>query len=348
MSQAWVLHVDLDQFIAAVEVLRRPELAGRPVVVGGRGDPTERGVVSTASYEAREHGVRSGMPLRTAAKRLAHAPGAIFVPVDKDAYDEASAAVMDALRSLGCPVEVLGWDEAFVAAETDDPKAFARTVRQTVLDATGLHCSVGIGDNKVRAKIATDFGKPRGMFQLTEANWFDVMGERPTDALWGIGSKTARRLAALGIITVRQLAETPTQLLADEIGPTMGPWYRRLGRGADTSAVDPTPYVARGRSREITFQENLDDWSEVAAQARELALLVADDLRGYGRPATRLTLKVRYAPFDTRTRSRKLPSPTSEPAEIATVVAALVDSLDHARAVRLLGVRAEMAMPDGP
>jgi DNA polymerase-4 len=214
-----------------------------------------------------------------------------------------------------------------------------------VLDATGLHCSIGIGDNKVRAKTATDFGKPRGTFRLTEATWFDVMGDRPTDALWGIGSKTARRLAALGIATVRQLAETPTQRLADELGPTMGPWYRRLGRGADTSTVDPTPYVARGRSREITFQHDLEDWAEIEDQARALALLVASDLAGYGRPATRLTLKVRYAPFETKTKSRKLPEPTSDPDELAAVVADLVAALDRTRRVRLLGVRAEMQDP---
>jgi DNA polymerase IV len=340
--RSWVLHVDLDQFIAAVEVMRRPELAGLPVVVGGRGDPTERGVVSTASYEAREFGVRSGMPLRTALKK---APDAVFVPVDKEAYEAASAEVMEALRSFGVPVEVLGWDEAFMGVETDDPEAFARRVQAGVLDATGLHCSIGVGDNKVRAKIATDFGKPRGTFRLTEQNWYEVMGDRPTDALWGIGSKTAKRLAGLGITTVRELAETPTQRLADEIGPTMGPWYRRLGRGADTSPVDATPYVARGRSREITYQQNLDDWAEVEAQARQLAVAVAEDLRGYGRPATRLTLKVRYAPFDTRTKSRKLPAPTSDPEQIAAVVATLVEALDHTRAVRLLGVRAEMDPP---
>jgi DNA polymerase-4 len=342
MTRAWVLHVDLDQFIAAVEILRRPELAGHPVVVGGRGDPTERGVVSTASYEAREFGVRSGMPLRTAMKKLEKAPDAVFVAVDKQAYEDASAEVMEVLRSLGVAVEVLGWDEAFMGVETDDPEAFARGVQRAVLDATRLHCSIGIGDNKVRAKIATDFGKPRGTFRLTEENWDAVMGERPIDALWGIGSKTAKRLAALGITTVRELAATPTQRLADEIGPTMGPWYRRLGRGADTSPVDPSPHVARGRSREITFQHNIDDWQEVAAQARALALLVAEDLGGYGRPATRLTLKIRYAPFDTRTKSKKLPSPTIDAEQIAACVAGLVDALDHHRAVRLLGVRAEM------
>ena len=117
-----MLHVDLDQFIAAVEVLRHPELRGRPVVVGGDGDPTKRGVVSTASYEAREHGVHSGLPLRTAARRL---PDAVFLPVDREAYEEVSAVVMDVLRSSGAVVEVLGWDEAFLGVECDDPEAFA-------------------------------------------------------------------------------------------------------------------------------------------------------------------------------------------------------------------------------
>ena len=173
-DRRWVLHVDLDQFIAAVEVLRRPELAGLPVVVGGRGDPTERGVVATASYEAREFGVGSGMPLRVAARKC---PDAVFLPVDHAAYDAASAEVMETLRGLewgGVPVvvEVLGWDEAFVAAGEGEgvgppgsaiPASSPRRSGPRVLEATGLHCSVGIGDNKLRAKIATDFGKPRGV-----------------------------------------------------------------------------------------------------------------------------------------------------------------------------------------
>ena len=174
--QSWVLHVDLDQFIAAVEVLRRPELAGLPVIVGGRGDPTERAVVSTASYEARAFGVGSGMPLRLAARKV---PDAVILPVDAPAYTEASEQVMDALRGLGVVVEVLGWDEAFLGVQSDDPEAFARRAQSAILEATQLHSSVGIGDNKVRAKIATGFGKPRGVFRLTRDNWFEVMGPRP-------------------------------------------------------------------------------------------------------------------------------------------------------------------------
>src|SRR4051812_14134907 len=200
----WVLHVDLDQFIAAVEVLRRPELAGLPVIVGGRGDPTERAVVSTASYEARRFGVGSGMPLRLAARK---APGAVILPVDAAAYTEASEQVMEALRGLGVVVEVRGWDEAFLGVQADDPEPFARSVQATVLEATRLHCSVGIGDNKVRAKIATGFGKPRGVFRLTGENWFEVMGPRPTVDLWGVGSKVSKRLAVHEITTVQQLAD---------------------------------------------------------------------------------------------------------------------------------------------
>ncbi len=341
----WVLHVDLDQFIAAVEVLRRPELAGRPVVVGGRGDPTERGVVSTASYEAREHGVGSGMPLRTAARKC---PEAVFLAVDAPAYDTASARVMDTLRSFDVPVEVLGWDEAFLGVDTDDPQGFADAVRAAVLDATGLHCSVGIGDNKLRAKIATEFGKPQGTFTLTEANWFAVMGDRPTDALWGIGRKTARRLAELGVGTVRELARTDTAFLAERLGPRMGPWYRRLGRGVDTSPVDPSPYVPRGHGRETTFQHDLTDWDQVAREVRRLATHVLDDIRAEGRPAVRVGLKLRYAPFETRSRSLTLSAPTFDEAEVTAAAVELLDRLDRSRAVRLVGVRLEMAPPGPP
>ena len=343
--RAWVLHVDLDQFIAAVEVLRRPELSGRQVVVGGRGDPTERGVVATASYEAREHGVGSGMPLRLAARKV---PDAVFLPVDKEAYDAASVEVMDALRSFGVPVEVLGWDEAFLGVRTDDPEAFAGRVRATVLERTGLHCSVGIGDNKLQAKIATSFGKPQGVGRLTSEDWFAVMGERPTDALWGVGRKTAAKLAAMGIHTVRQLAGTPAQELADRLGPTMGPWYRRLGRGVDSSPVDATPWVARGHGRETTFQENQTDWATVADAVRRLAEQVAEDLRAEGRPAVRVGMKLRYAPFETRSRSLTLPGPTSEATDLQAAALELLGRFDHERAVRLVGVRAEMAPPAGP
>jgi DNA polymerase-4 len=345
-----VLHVDLDQFIAAVEVLRRPELAGRPVIVGGRGDPTERAVVSTASYEAREFGARSGMPLRLAARKV---PDAVILPVDHDAYNEASEHVMATLRGLGVVVEVLGWDEAFLGAPAADPGmfadpvAFAARVRAAVLDATELHCSVGVGDNKVRAKIATDFGKPRGTFVLTAANWFEVMGDRDTIALWGVGSKVSKRLLGHGIRSVRELAAADEDVLVAEFGPRMGRWYHDLGRGEGPTEVDDSPWIARGHSRESTYQRNLTTPAEVAAAVAVLAEQAFADTDAEGRAVMRVTLKVRYAPFYTFTRARKLPAPTRDGAEVVAAALALAAGLDPEREVRLLGVRAEMVMPDG-
>ena len=339
----WVLHVDLDQFIAAVEVLRRPELAGRPVIVGGRGDPTERAVVSTASYEARQFGVGSGMPLRLAARKV---PDAVILPVDAPAYTETSGHVMDALRDLGVVVEVLGWDEAFLGVETDDPEAFARRAQAAVLEATELHCSVGIGDNKVRAKIATGFGKPRGVFRLTRDNWFEVMGDRPTIELWGVGARVSKRLADHDIVTVRQLAEVDEEVLVGEFGPRMGVWYSQLGRGVGSAVVDDSPWIARGHSRETTYQRNLTTPDEVREAVRELASQVFDDTVAEGRPVFRVTLKVRYAPFFTQTKARKLPAATSERADVVDAALALAATLDPQREVRLLGVRAEMVMPE--
>src|SRR6478752_6393534 len=173
----WVLHVDLDHFLSAVEVRRRPELAGRPVVVGGDGDPGRpRQVVATASYEARAFGVHSGMPLGEARRRC---PDAVFLPSDRPAYDAASDEVMAVLRSFGAPVQVLGWDEAFIGVRTDDPVALAGAVKERVAARTGLSCAVGIGQTRVQAKAATEFAKPGGVAELTYDSWPATMGERP-------------------------------------------------------------------------------------------------------------------------------------------------------------------------
>jgi nucleotidyltransferase/DNA polymerase involved in DNA repair len=334
----WVLHLDLDQFIAAVEVLRHPELRGRPVVVGGDGDPAKRGVVSTASYEAREHGVHSGLPLRTAARRL---PDAVFLPVDRAAYDEASASVMAVLRASGAVVEVLGWDEAFLGVDTEDPEGFARALAARVLAATRLDCTVGIGENKLQAKIATGFGKPAGVFRLTYANWFEVLGARPTDALWGIGAKTARKLAGLGISTVSDLAAADPDALAAEFGPMTGPWLVLLGRGRGDAEVDDAPYVARGHGREETFQQNIADWSAVQAEVTRIAGLLATDLAQEPRPAVRVIVKVRYAPFITETHGVTLGAPSSAAEVIGTAALEALSRFTGRRPVRLLGVRAE-------
>ncbi|RYB93975.1 DNA polymerase IV [Nocardioides oleivorans] len=345
MPQHWVLHVDMDQFLVAVELLRRPELAGKPVVVGGRGDPTERAVVSTASYEAREHGVRSGLALKLALRRC---PDAVFLPVDFPVYEEASARVMETLRAFpGATVEVLGWDEAFVGIETDDPVATAGEVRAAVLEATGLHCSVGIGDTLVRAKIATDFGKPQGTYMLTRDTWMEVMGARPTTALWGVGNRIGARLEAIGIRTVADLAAADEEGLVGAFGPSSGAHLGRLGRGGGRSRPDDTPWVARAHGRETTYQQDLATAEEVLAAITELAERVVVDCRKEGREVARVHLKVRFAPFFTFTKVRKLPAPTLEVEVIAQTAFALYLALDDTRPVRLLGVRGEMVPPEG-
>lgn len=341
----WVLHVDLDEFIAAVEVLRRPELRDRPVVVGGTGDPTRRGVVATASYRAREFGVQSGLPLRSALKRC---PDAVFLPSDPDAYNDVSERVMTTVRAFDLPVEVLGWDEAFLAFDGADPEALAADVQRSVREHTRLECSVGVGDNRLRAKLATVYAKPGGIFRLTAHNWYAVMADSPTDALWGIGTKTARRLAELGMTTVGELAADPDGLAA-RLGPTMGPWYRHLARGHASREVVTRGRVARSRSRETTFQRDLTTWSEIRQEITTLAERVADDVVAEGRPAARVAVKVRFAPFETRTHEATLDVPTQHGADIEQAALRVLERFDHERPVRLLGVRAEFApeQPDG-
>jgi nucleotidyltransferase/DNA polymerase involved in DNA repair len=343
MTADWVLHVDLDQFIAAVEVLRRPELRGRPVVVGGDGDPAKRGVVATASYEAREYGVHSGLALRTAARRLP--PDAVFLAVDRAAYEAVSERVMDVLRASGAVVEVLGWDEAFVGVRCDAPEEFAGSLREAVLAETQLACSVGIGENKLQAKIATGFakpalGNPAGVFRLTSANWYEVLGAKPADALWGIGSKTAKKLAGLGICTVLQLAQASPDELAAVFGPMTGPWLVMLGRGIGDRDVDPSPYVAKGHGKEETFQVNISSWDSVRDEVVRIASLLAADLTVSDpeRPVARVVVKVRYAPFITETHGVALDDMT-----LAEAALAALDRFTGRRPVRLLGVRAEFA-----
>jgi DNA polymerase-4 len=335
-----ILHVDLDEFIAAVEVLRRPELRGRPVVVGGDGDPTKRGVVSTANYEARRFGVGSAMPLRTAYKRC---PEAVFLPVDAPAYEEASKRVMAALRSFPAVVEVAGWDEALMAISAEEPERYARQVQAAVLERTELWCSIGVGDSKIRAKLASGFAKPRGVYRLTRENWDEVMGSLPTDALWGIGSKTARKLVDLGIRTVSQLSAADEAWLSSAFGPKTGPWLRRLATGESGSEVSAEPWVRRGVGRERTFQQDLEDPQEIRRELIRLTRELMDDLERDGRPVRRLVVKVRFAPFITKQRSRKLEDPTLDAATIEAGALAALDRFELDRTVRLLGVRGEFA-----
>jgi DNA polymerase-4 len=351
----WFLHVDLDQFIAAVEVRRRPELRGRPVVVGGNGDPTQRRqVVATASYEARAFGVQSGMPMATALRRC---PQAVFLPTDRDAYEAASAEVFAVVRRFTPLVEVWGWDEGFVGTDEDPPEDLAQRVRAAVRAETGISCCVGIGDNKLRAKLATGFAKAPfgapvdaapGVYRLTRDTWFAVMGDRPTSALWGVGTRTAAKLAEAGVGTVSELAAADLPALADRFGPSIGPWLGRLGRGLGDATISTEPWVARSRSREATYEHDLVDSGEIAARVRELAADVGGGAVADGRTVTHVAVKVRFAPFLTRTRVTRLAAPTTSVTAVEEAALLVLGRFELDRPVRLLGVRVDLAPPDSP
>jgi DNA polymerase-4 len=346
----WILHVDLDQFLVAVEVLRRPELAGRPVVVGGDGNPgRRRQVVATASYEARARGVRSGMSLAEAARRC---PDATFLPSDRPAYEQASARVMATLQRFPGPVEVWGWDEAFVGAVTDDPEALALAIQAAVLAATGLRCAVGIGETKLLAKTATGFAKPGGVHRLTRQTWIATMGHRPVTEVWGIGDRTARRLAEMGITTVEDLARADHAALARAFGPRIGPGLRVLGLGGDDDPVTAEPWIARSRGKEVTYERDLCGRDAVAAEIDGLAAALMDDERD-ARAITHVAVKIRWATFFTRTKIVKLPTPTTDASRVRAGAAELLDrfaaaGFDLDRPIRLLGVRILLQMPTEP
>lgn len=239
---------------------------------------------------------------------------------------------------------MLGWDEAFVGVKTDDPEAYARRLQASVLEKTRLHCSVGVGDTLVRAKVATGFAKPAGVFRLTVDNWLDVMVDRPTIELWGVGPKVSQRLAKHGVTTVAALAACNPNDLVPEFGPKMGPWYAQLGRGAGERVVDDTPWVPRGHSRETTYQEDLTDPAQVDEAVRELVARVLADVVAEGRLVIGLTLKVRYAPFFTRTYAKRIPETFDRDVVFARAFD-LVGKIEPGRPIRLLGFRAEMSMP---
>jgi len=342
-SPRWILHVDLDQFLAAVEERRHPELAGLPVIVGGNGDPTEpRKVVTCASYPAREFGVHAGMPLRTAARKC---PDATFLPSDPAAYDAASEEVMNLLRGLGYPIEVWGWDEAYVGADVDDPIDLAERIRTTIAAEAHLSCSVGISDNKQRAKVATGLAKPHGIYQLTDANWTTVMGDREVDALWGVGPKTARRLAEMDITSVTQLAATDPDTLTTAFGPTTGLWLLLLAKGGGDTTVSAEPWIPRSRSHVVTFPRDLTARTEMDSAIADLARRTLTDVTAESRIATRVAVTVRNSAFFTRTKIRKLPEPSIDPDVVVPAALKVLDLFELDRPVRLLGVRLELAPP---
>src|SRR4051794_3004313 len=280
------------------------------------------------------------MPPRPAARRI---PDAVFLPVDKPAYEAASDDVMAVLRTTGAVVEVVGWDEAFLGVVTDDPEAFAHEIRGRVREATRLECSVGIGRNKLQAKIATGFGKPAGVYRITDDTWFDLLGDRPPDALWGIGRRTAVKLEAEGVRTVRDLAAADPARLAARFGPTIGPWLVRIGQGVDDTPVYGGTYVPKSRSREVTFQEDLADWEDVRAETARVAALVALDVAAEGRSVGRVVVKIRWVPFTTQTHGVALAEPVADADALAAAALEALERFDGRRKGRLLGVRAEFA-----
>ncbi|TPG36767.1 DNA polymerase IV [Mycolicibacterium hodleri] len=339
----WVLHVDLDQFLASVELRRRPELVGLPVIVGGNGDPAEpRKVVTCASYEARTYGVHAGMPLRVAARKC---PEATFLASDPTAYDEASDEVMAVLRDLGHPLEVWGWDEAYLGADVADPFELAQRIRHVVEAETGLSCSVGISDNKQRAKVATGFGKPAGVYRLDDDNWMTVMGDRDVGELWGVGPKTAKRLAGLDITTVGDLAATDSEVLVSTFGPRTGLWILLLAKGGGDSNVSAEPWVARSRSHVITFAEDLTQRHEMDAAITDLTRRTLAEVVEQDRTVTRVAVTVRTKTFFTRTKIRKLTTAGTDESAVVDTALSVFDQFELDRPVRLLGVRLELAMP---
>jgi DNA polymerase-4 len=334
----------MDQFLAAVEVRRRPELRGQPVVVGGDGNPRRaRQVVATASYEARAFGVHSGMPLGRAARLC---PDAVFLPSDRPAYDAASAEVMDTLRTFPAVVEVWGWDEAFMGVSTADPEALAAAVKARVFEATGLSCAVGIGETRLTAKTATGFAKPGGVVRLSRREWIPTMGARPVTAVWGIGTRTAARLGELGIVTVEDLARADHHELARAFGPRIGPHLRVLGLGGDDSPLVAEPWVAKSRSKEETFTADVAGAAAIAAHVDRLAREVTASVVAEGRRVTHVAVKVRTATFWTSSRIAKLPDgPTTDPDVVAAMAGAVLDRFGELRPVRLLGVRVMLEEP---
>jgi DNA polymerase-4 len=347
VADGWVLHVDLDQFFASVEVLRRPELRGRPVVVGGSGDPAQaRTVVATASREAREFGVHSGMPMRVAARKC---PDAVFLPPDMPAYQAASARVMGALRTFPVRLQVWGLDEAFVGGDIDDPQRLARDLKAAVLDQVGLTCAIGIGRNKNQAKIAARFAKqdPSGIATLTEQTWMPVMGGRAVGDLWGVGPKTVKKLTELGLATVADLAAADLGTLTQRFPPRAANWLVLVARGGGDTEVVTEPWVARSRSKEVTFVRDLSERTEIEEQLTVLARALGAEVTAAGRQVIRVGVKVRTSSFFTQTREAKLRNgPSTDPDVIAHAALTVLDKFDLTRPVRLLGVRADLQLDE--
>ena len=328
-----VAHLDIDAFYASVELLRRPQLRGLPVIVSGSGP---RAVVTTASYEARRYGIGSAMPT-SRARRLC--PEAIVVPPDFNAYREASRAVMERVRAQVERVEVVGLDEAYLDLDgLVAPRAAMRRLVSEIRADTGLDCSVGIGPNRLVAKVASDAEKPRGFVCLTREQACARFGSRPPGIVPGIGPKTAERLQRMGIATLAALAAAPLEALVAEFGANHGPDLQRRARFEASAAITPVR-VAVSESRETTFDADIADPARLEAILTDLAAQLCKRLARQERRGRTIAIKVRLDDFETVTRARTIAAPTNDPETVSDVAVALLREYAPPRPVRLLGVR---------
>ncbi|WP_430645387.1 DNA polymerase IV [Agromyces sp. GXS1127] len=341
-----ILHVDMDAFFVSVELLRRPELRGRPVLVGGTAG---RGVVAAASYEARRFGVNSAMPMSLALQRC---PNAVVLRGDHRRYSEYSERVMTIFRELTPLVEPLSIDEAFLDVSGarrlhGSPAEIAWTIRRRVHDETGLTCSVGVAASKYVAKVASSRAKPDGMLVVPASETTAFLHPLPVSALWGVGRVTEESLLKLGLRTVGDVAQMPEEALTRAVGPALAARLARLANGIDPRDVE-TRRTEKSIGHETTFHHDLVAHDEIARELLRLATDVGVRLRRAGVLARTVTLKLRYGDFTTVTRSRTLAEPTDVARRIyEEALVPLGDLVGDGRRVRLIGVRAEQLRPAG-
>jgi DNA polymerase-4 len=340
-----ILHVDMDAFYASVEILGRPGLAGRPVVVGGR---SPRSVVLSASYPARAFGVRSAMPM-SHARRLC--PQAVIVPPDHGRYATVSRQVMAILRSVTPFVEPLSLDEAFLdvsgaARRLGPPARIAAQIRAEVSSSLGLTCSVGVGTTKFIAKLACRQCKPDGLLVVPAGQTLDFLHPLPVSALWGVGAKTGKVFDRLGLRSVGDVAAVPIDVLVRELGAAVGTHLALLARGQDSRAV--VPHVRqKSVGAEETFPRDISSPAAIRRELLRLSARTAASLRASGLAARTVSVKLRLASFRTVTRSRTLPEPTDVAQQIYRTACALyaASGLAEGTLLRLVGVRASGLLP---
>jgi DNA polymerase-4 len=332
-GMAPIAHLDVDAFYASVELLRRPELRGRPVIVSGSGP---RAVVTTASYEARAFGVGSAMPT-SRARRLC--PDAVLIPPDFPAYREVSGRVMELVRAQVPRVEVVGLDEAYLDLDgLMAPRAAMRRLVAEIHEETGLWCSVGIGPNRLVAKVSSDAEKPRGFVVLSREEACARFADAPPGLVPGIGPKTVARLTELGITTLGALAAAPPELLGTRFGGNMVGDLQRRARFEGSGSVTPVR-DAVSESRETTFDVDIGDAAELEARMRTLAQELCVRLAAQERRGRTIAIKVRLADFTTVTRARTIGGATNDATTVSEVAVALLREYAPTRPVRLLGVR---------